>query len=251
MDSLTDRTKLVLVSTVNYSTGFRVPARGTRREFFGSAEFSTMSTGRRAWERFDSMFESVQPDMLAVHGYKWLISPNGAGFMYVSPELPAEVTAERGRVAQSQGLAARGQLASWRARVCGVGREVRGRDAELPKPLRNGRIHRSHPGTRTGPDRSSRVGPCREVRAVHCGKPGARLSMEIPQSSQHGSRAAMLRRWRERYGISELWSPRATADCECRRISITTRRISSDSTPRLSTSCDNFRTIYRNTSKRK
>jgi selenocysteine lyase/cysteine desulfurase len=25
--------------------------------------------------------------MFAVHGYKWLLAPNGAGFMYVSPEL--------------------------------------------------------------------------------------------------------------------------------------------------------------------
>ncbi len=29
----------------------------------------------------------VQPDMLAVHGYKWLNSPDGAGFMYVKPAL--------------------------------------------------------------------------------------------------------------------------------------------------------------------
>ena len=35
--------------------------------------------------RFD--VGAIRPDMLAVHGYKWLISPTGAGFMYVSPEL--------------------------------------------------------------------------------------------------------------------------------------------------------------------
>ena len=29
----------------------------------------------------------MQPDVLAVHGYKWMLSPNGAGFMYVSPKL--------------------------------------------------------------------------------------------------------------------------------------------------------------------
>ncbi len=29
----------------------------------------------------------LQPDMLAVHGYKWLLCPNGAGFLYVRPEL--------------------------------------------------------------------------------------------------------------------------------------------------------------------
>ena len=33
----------------------------------------------------------IQPDMLAVHAYKWLISPNGAGFMYVRPELRARL----------------------------------------------------------------------------------------------------------------------------------------------------------------
>ena len=33
----------------------------------------------------------IQPDMLAVHAYKWMISPNGAGFMYVSPELRARL----------------------------------------------------------------------------------------------------------------------------------------------------------------
>jgi selenocysteine lyase/cysteine desulfurase len=35
--------------------------------------------------RFD--VAAVQPDMLAVDPYKWLISPNGASFFYISPEL--------------------------------------------------------------------------------------------------------------------------------------------------------------------
>ena len=35
--------------------------------------------------RFD--VAAVQPDMLAVDAYKWLLSPNGAAFCYVSPEL--------------------------------------------------------------------------------------------------------------------------------------------------------------------
>jgi cysteine desulfurase/selenocysteine lyase len=35
--------------------------------------------------RFD--VARVQPDMLAVHGYKWLLSPNGAGFFYIAPRL--------------------------------------------------------------------------------------------------------------------------------------------------------------------
>ena len=35
--------------------------------------------------RFDA--SRIQPDMLAVHAYKWMLSPNGAGFMYVRPDL--------------------------------------------------------------------------------------------------------------------------------------------------------------------
>jgi selenocysteine lyase/cysteine desulfurase len=35
--------------------------------------------------RFDTAH--IQPDMLAVHGYKWLLSPNGAGFFYIAPQL--------------------------------------------------------------------------------------------------------------------------------------------------------------------
>ena len=35
--------------------------------------------------RFD--VREVQPDMLAVHGYKWMCSPTGAGFAYIAPSL--------------------------------------------------------------------------------------------------------------------------------------------------------------------
>jgi selenocysteine lyase/cysteine desulfurase len=85
-DSLTDRTRLALVSTVNYSTGFRVPAeelgavlrkRGILYYLDGTQSLGALQMDVR----------TVQPDMLAAHGYKWLISPNGAGFVYVSPEM--------------------------------------------------------------------------------------------------------------------------------------------------------------------
>jgi cysteine desulfurase / selenocysteine lyase len=85
-ESLTERTRLVLVSSVNYSTGFRVPAEELGRVLRERGILyyidGTQSVGAL---RFD--VEAVQPDMLAVHGYKWLISPNGAGFVYVSPAL--------------------------------------------------------------------------------------------------------------------------------------------------------------------
>lgn len=85
-DRLTDRTRLVLVSSVNYSTGFRVPleelGRVLRERGILFYVDGTQSVGAL---QFD--VGKVQPDMLAVHAYKWLISPNGAGFVYVGPNL--------------------------------------------------------------------------------------------------------------------------------------------------------------------
>lgn len=84
--SVTPRTRLAILSSVNYNTGFAPPlaevaeflhARGVLLYVDG-----TQSVGAL---RFDT--ERVQPDMLAVHGYKWLLAPNGAGFFYIAPQL--------------------------------------------------------------------------------------------------------------------------------------------------------------------
>ena len=57
---------------MNYSTGFRVPAeelgQGLRERGILYYVDGTQSVGAL---RFDA--QAVQPDMLAVHGYKWLI----------------------------------------------------------------------------------------------------------------------------------------------------------------------------------
>jgi selenocysteine lyase/cysteine desulfurase len=85
-ESVSTRTRLVILSSVNYNTGFAPPlaelaeflhARGVLLYVDG-----TQSVGAL---RFDTA--RVQPDMLAVHGYKWLLSPNGAGFFYIAPQL--------------------------------------------------------------------------------------------------------------------------------------------------------------------
>ncbi len=85
-DSITPRTRLVVVSTVNYTNGFAPPleemARFLRERNVLFYVDGTQSVGAL---RFDA--GKIQPDMLAVHGYKWLLSPNGIGFMYVSPSL--------------------------------------------------------------------------------------------------------------------------------------------------------------------
>jgi selenocysteine lyase/cysteine desulfurase len=85
-DVLGPRTRLVAVSEVNYSTGFRAPleeiAPELRRRGILLYVDGTQSTGAL---RFD--VTRVCPDLFALHGYKWMLSPNGAGFMYVSPEM--------------------------------------------------------------------------------------------------------------------------------------------------------------------
>ncbi len=84
-DSVTSRTRAVLMSTASYTNGFQPPLeeigkflreRGVLFYLDG-----TQSLGARV---FDT--RKIQPDMLSVHGYKWLLSPNGSGFIYVRPE---------------------------------------------------------------------------------------------------------------------------------------------------------------------
>jgi cysteine desulfurase / selenocysteine lyase len=81
-----ERTRLVLLSTVNWATGLRpdlsniVPA--LRRRGIVVYLDGTQSLGAL---QFDSV--AVQPDFLSVDAYKWMISANGAGFLYVHPEM--------------------------------------------------------------------------------------------------------------------------------------------------------------------
>ena len=85
-DSVDARTRLVIVSSVNYNTGFAPPlaeladflrARGVLLYIDGTQSLGAL--------RFD--VARVRPDMFAVHGYKWMLSPNGAGFFYIAPQL--------------------------------------------------------------------------------------------------------------------------------------------------------------------
>ena len=138
--------------------------------------------------------QAVQPDMLAVHGYKWLISPNGAGFMYVSPHLREQL---------------RPNVIGWRShkdwrRVDSLhhgapefvesGREVRRRHAELPQPLRNGSIGGLM--LELGPDRIEHRVLELADKCAQCAwrMQVARSSIAIPPSSPPGSKAAMRRR---------------------------------------------------------
>ena len=83
---ITDRTRLVLLSAVNYSSGLRPPLepigaalreRGVLLYVDGTQSVGALPT--------DVQRSCV--DVLAAHGYKWLCSPMGTGFVYVHPEV--------------------------------------------------------------------------------------------------------------------------------------------------------------------
>lgn len=84
--SLPENTRAVVISTVNYSNGYRPDllhiSRLTRAAGALLYLDGTQSVGAL---RFD--VAAIQPDMLAVDGYKWLLCPNGATFFCISPEL--------------------------------------------------------------------------------------------------------------------------------------------------------------------
>jgi len=88
--AITSNTRLVVLSTVNYATGFRAPyeeivpvlrERGILLYVDGTQSVGALETDVTV----------SGPDMLAVHGYKWLLAPTGAGFVYVRPQLRAKL----------------------------------------------------------------------------------------------------------------------------------------------------------------
>ncbi len=74
------------ISEVNYATGLRPPLTQLSKFLHERGVLlyldGTQSVGAL---RFD--VREAQPDMLAVHGYKWMCSPTGVGFMFVAPSL--------------------------------------------------------------------------------------------------------------------------------------------------------------------
>jgi cysteine desulfurase/selenocysteine lyase len=80
------RTRLVVLSSVNYNTGFAPPL-AELADFLRARSVLLYIDGTQSVGALRFDVRRIQPDMLAVHGYKWLLSPNGAGFFYIAPQL--------------------------------------------------------------------------------------------------------------------------------------------------------------------
>ncbi|BDC47919.1 hypothetical protein F183_A02350 [Bryobacterales bacterium F-183] len=90
MTSLSERTRAVLLSAVNYGTGFRAPVAEWNAEFRkrGILLYLDGTQGCGA-VRFD--MREIRPAVFAVDAYKWMLTPNGGGFMYVDPEFRSKI----------------------------------------------------------------------------------------------------------------------------------------------------------------
>jgi selenocysteine lyase/cysteine desulfurase len=84
--AIDDRTVLVPVSEVQSSNGFRIRIEeiGARCREAGARLFVNLTQALGAL-RFDA--DRAGADFVAAHGYKWLLCPRGAAWLWVRPEL--------------------------------------------------------------------------------------------------------------------------------------------------------------------
>jgi len=84
-DAISDRTRLVALSSVNYTNGFRPPL-DEIAQFLRARGVTFYIDGTQSVGALRMDVGAIQPAMMAVNAYKWLMTPNGAGFTYVHPE---------------------------------------------------------------------------------------------------------------------------------------------------------------------
>ena len=81
-EALTDRTRMVFFSHIEYSTGLRMPVEGIRR----------LTAGRGIWMLIDGAqgaghvpvdVGEIDCDFYAMPGQKWLLGPDGTGALYI------------------------------------------------------------------------------------------------------------------------------------------------------------------------
>ncbi len=85
-DMVQHHTRVVILSTVNYNTGFRPPLEDLSR-FLHDRGVLLFVDGTQSVGALKFDVRAIQPDVVAVNSYKWLNGPNGAGFLYVRPGL--------------------------------------------------------------------------------------------------------------------------------------------------------------------
>ena len=90
--AVNERTRLVVLSTVNYATGFRPPLEEISR-FLRERGVLLYVDGSQSVGALQFDIGLVRPSVLCVDAYKWMLSANGAGFLYVDPDLRQRLAA--------------------------------------------------------------------------------------------------------------------------------------------------------------
>lgn len=88
LDTIGPRTRLVLLSSVNYSNGLRAPLEALSYEL-RSRNVLLCVDGTQSVGALRLDLRAVPADYLVVHGYKWMMAPPGAGFAYIPAETRA------------------------------------------------------------------------------------------------------------------------------------------------------------------
>lgn len=95
------RVRLVMISALNYTSGLRAPLVALRVKLDAVGALLYVD-GTQGCGALSLDVREFQPDLLAVHGYKWMLSPTGAGFVYVRPStrewLPPNIIGWRSHV---------------------------------------------------------------------------------------------------------------------------------------------------------
>jgi selenocysteine lyase/cysteine desulfurase len=83
---LSRRTRLVLMSTVNYATGLRPPV-GEIGKLLRERGILFYVDATQSLGALPTDVNEIGADVLAAHGYKWLCAPAGIGLVYIRPEV--------------------------------------------------------------------------------------------------------------------------------------------------------------------
>jgi cysteine desulfurase / selenocysteine lyase len=84
--SLTAKTRVVILSALNYGTGFRAPLE-TLGPALKSRGILLYVDGTQGCGALQYDMRAIQPAAFAVDAYKWMLTPNGGGFLYIDPAL--------------------------------------------------------------------------------------------------------------------------------------------------------------------
>lgn len=102
--AITDRTKLVFLSHVEYSTGLRLPVKEIR-QLTKDRDIMMLLDGAQSAGHISLDMKDLDCDFYSIPGQKWLLGPEGVGALYIRRELIPQVepTFVAGRAAQSPG----------------------------------------------------------------------------------------------------------------------------------------------------